>query len=106
MNKRPKLRDLLNWLSKWAAEWQRIGESLDVESGTLMTLDHNRGLSDANRLSGVFNSWERTVCSPHTFEHLISCLKSINENNAAKVIEERLKDQKVIKEYSTEPDYK
>ena len=104
MKKRPILRHIVNWLSNRAVEWRRIGESLGVDGGTLTTLDRNRGLSDVNRLSDVFNTWERTVCSPHTFKHLISCLESIGENDAAKTIKEKLKEVKA--EYSTVPDYK
>ena len=106
MKKRPILRHIVSWLSKRAVEWQKIGLSLGVDSGTLNTLDYNRGLSDVNRLSEVFDTWERTYCSPHTFKHLISCLEFIDENDAAKTIKEKLKDPQVKAEYSTVPDYK
>ena len=106
MKKSPNLRDIANWLSDRAAVWRKIGVSLNVKGGMLDSIQHNVTFSDANRLTEVFEEWRRTVCSPHTFEHLIKCLEDINEVDAAKTIKEKFKDPQVIAEYSNKPDYK
>ena len=105
MKKSPKLRHIVNWLSDRAAEWRRIGVTLNVNGGKLATLQHNVAHSDVNRLSEVFEEWRKTVCSPHTFEHLIKCLEEIGDIDAAKTIKRKLKDPQVKAEYSNEPDY-
>ena len=99
MKKEPKLHHLVNWLVTLEPKWRELGQSLQVAEYKLETIDQQR-VSNAVRLSNTFDEWRRSLCSPYTFEQLISSLKQRGYNNAIKTVEEKLQEKEVRREYS------
>ena len=99
LKRKPELYHLTSWLVTLQPNWREVGESLKVEDYKLDSF-HNLRVSDADRLSKTFSEWRRTLCSPYTFEQLISSLKQRNYNDAIEKVKEKLQDQEVRQEYS------
>ena len=93
------MHHLMNWLVILQPNWREVGQSLKVKEYKLESLGLQI-VDDAVRLSKVFNEWENSLCSPYTFEQLISSLKERGYERAIKKIKEKLQDKKVRKEYS------
>ena len=89
----------MSWLVTLEPDWREVGLSLKVKSTKLKSF-HNQTVTDAVKLSNVFDEWERTLCSPHTFEQLISSLEERGYEHAVKTVKEKLQDKKVKREYS------
>ena len=92
------MHHLLSWLKTLQPEWYEVGQSLKVEDYKLKTIDLQRA-TDAVRLLKVFNNWKDSLCSPYTFEQLISSLKEGGYERAIKEVKEKLQDREVRKEY-------
>ena len=93
------MHHLVNWLVTLEPKWRELGQSLQVAEYKLETIDQQR-VSNAVRLSNTFDEWRRSLCSPYTFEQLISSLKQRGYNNAIKTVEEKLQEKEVRREYS------
>ena len=93
------MHHLMSWLKTLQPEWYEVGQSLKVEDYKLKTIDLQRA-TDAVRLSTVFNEWKNSMCSPYTFEQLISSLEESGYRRAIKEVKEKLQDREVRKEYS------
>ena len=106
MKKQPVLRDLLNWLRKVASDWNKLGKQLKVEDGSLKSFSRDRGLDDQDRLSEVFDVWKSSMCSPYTFENLLSCLEDMGKIACVREIKEKLQDPEVQERYRNTPDFK
>ena len=92
------MHHLMNWLVILQPNWRQVGESLKVEDYQLESL-RLQIVHDAVRLSTVFNEWKNSMCSPYTFEQLISSLEERGYERAIKKVKEKLQDKKVRKEY-------
>ena len=99
MKKEPKLHHLVNWLVTLEPKWRELGQSLQVAEHKLETIDQQR-VSNAVRLSNTFDEWRRTLCSPYTFEQLISSLEQRSYNDEIKTVKKKLRDPEVRREYS------
>ena len=86
-----------------ASKWRELGTCLQVKSGKLESLSYDVRMSDKTRLMDVVTEWDNSRCSPHTFEKLISCLKTIDMNRYIEKITQMLENKKAY--YSDQPDY-
>ena len=105
MKKQPELRDLLNWLGQVASDWDKLGDRLKVKDGKIKIFRKDRGLDDEGRLREVLVIWQRSMCSPYTFENLLNCLEEMDELDCVREIKEKLQDPKVQERYRNTPDY-
>ena len=104
-NKEPELVDLVNWLHDIAYLWYQLGERLKVPKGTLKAIDQTlRGQVD-RKLSEVFNKWEESVTSPHTFGNLFESLEKIKQGKYANMLKQRLRNPEVYAKYDSQPDF-
>ena len=92
------MNHLVSWLETLQPVWRDVGQSLEVKEHKLESFDQQR-VTDAVRLSKVFNEWKNSMCSPYTFEQLISSLEEKGYKRAIKKVKEKLQDKKVRKEY-------
>ena len=89
----------MSWLVTLQPNWREVGQILKVAEYKLESFDLQR-VSDAVRLSKVFDEWRSSMCSPYTFEQLISSLKQRGYNDAVETVKEKLQDKEVRREYS------
>ena len=101
--KEPILSDIQECLIGMASKWRDLGTCLGVKSGKLESLAHDVSMSDTTRLTEVANEWDNSRCSPHTFEKLISCLKTLGKINYIETIMRMLERKRSY--YSKQPDY-
>ena len=106
MKKQPELSDLSNWLRPIASDWNKLGKQLKVDDGSLRSFRRDVGLDDQDRLSEVFDVWKSSMCSPYTFENLLSCLKKMDKMTYVREIKEKLQDPKVQERYRNTTDFK
>ena len=101
MKKKPELKDLMNWLNEIRSDWSKLAVQLEVKGGTIKELAKNGGLDDKDRLHNVLDEWERTMCSPYTFENLLTCLEeeSVGEGKCAETVREQLRKPEVQARY-------
>ena len=99
LKKKPELHHLMSWLVTLQPNWRQVGQSLKVAEHQLESFDQQRG-SNAIRLSNTFDEWRRSMCSPYTFEQLISSLKQRGYNEAIETVKEKLQDREVRRDYS------
>ena len=105
MKKEPQHADLSNWLKKIQADWDKLGSQLKVQVYKMNNFKKDVGLDNGGRLSAVLEEWRKSLCSPHTFENLLSCLEKMDEKDFAKHIREQLQELEVQERYRSTPDY-